>query len=162
MHGCHSAPSAAVEFIIDPRSTGSPQSLFFVSRFVNHSPCDLYSSERDESKKSERPSDDILGPPSQTVLLTVNPRKAGVPTAMISHFETGVQPNASAATLVKLAEALRVSIDYLIGRTDDESVVDDRVLYLFRQLSSASDDIIEISSEFIDQMLKMDKAQRED
>jgi transcriptional regulator with XRE-family HTH domain len=44
---------------------------------------------------------------------------AGVPAAVISHFETGVRSSASADNLVKLADALRVSVDYLLGRTDD-------------------------------------------
>jgi transcriptional regulator with XRE-family HTH domain len=46
-------------------------------------------------------------------------QKSGVPAAVISHFETGVRSSASADNLVKLADALRVSVDYLLGRTDD-------------------------------------------
>ena len=45
--------------------------------------------------------------------------QARMPVAMISHFETGVRGSASADNLVKLANALEVSIDYLLGRTDD-------------------------------------------
>lgn len=60
--------------------------------------------------------------------------QAKVPALMISHFETGIRPSASAATLVKLANALEVSIDYLIGRTDDPSAVSGRVGALFRSL----------------------------
>ncbi len=45
--------------------------------------------------------------------------KSRVSAVMISHFETGVRPSASADNLVKLSNALEVSIDYLLGRTDD-------------------------------------------
>src|SRR5690606_37278143 len=45
--------------------------------------------------------------------------KSRVNAVMISHFETGVCPSASADNLVKLSNALEVSIDYLLGRTDD-------------------------------------------
>lgn len=45
--------------------------------------------------------------------------KSRVSSVMISHFETGVRPSASADNLVKLSNALEVSIDYLLGRTDD-------------------------------------------
>lgn len=45
--------------------------------------------------------------------------KSRVSAVMISHFETGVRPSASADNLVKLSDALEVSIDYLLGRTDD-------------------------------------------
>lgn len=45
--------------------------------------------------------------------------RSGVPAAVISHFETGVRASASADNLVKLADALRVSVDYLLARTNE-------------------------------------------
>jgi transcriptional regulator with XRE-family HTH domain len=62
--------------------------------------------------------------------------QAGVPALMISHFETGTRPSASAATLVKLANALEISIDYLIGRSDDPTPVSGRVGALLRSLGA--------------------------
>ena len=50
-----------------------------------------------------------------------------VAAAMISHFETGTRQRASAANLVKLAKALSVSVDYLLGRSDQVDILDDRV-----------------------------------
>ena len=50
---------------------------------------------------------------------------AGVPAAVISHFETGVRSSASADNLVKLADALHVSVDYLLGRTEDMTPIVD-------------------------------------
>lgn len=63
--------------------------------------------------------------------------KAGVPALMISHFETGARPSASAATLVKLANALEIPIDYLLARTD-EPVATGRVGALLRSLGEAA------------------------
>jgi transcriptional regulator with XRE-family HTH domain len=65
--------------------------------------------------------------------------KSKVPAVMISHFETGVRPSASADNLVKLANALEVSIDYLLGRTTDTHPRGGRVeAALLRTLEHAS------------------------
>lgn len=45
---------------------------------------------------------------------------AGIPATSISHFESGKR-KPSLDNLRKLADALKVSIDYLLGRTDDMS-----------------------------------------
>jgi transcriptional regulator with XRE-family HTH domain len=63
---------------------------------------------------------------------------SGVPSMMISHFETGVRPSASAATLVKLANALSVSIDYLLGRVETPAPVGGQVGVLLRSVEDAS------------------------
>jgi transcriptional regulator with XRE-family HTH domain len=41
--------------------------------------------------------------------------RAVIASVHVSHFETGVKPAPSAATLVKLAGALQCSTDYLLG-----------------------------------------------
>ena len=64
--------------------------------------------------------------------------RSGVPAMMISHFETGTRPSASAATLVKLANALEVSIDYLLCRTDDPLPVGGRIEALLRSIGSTA------------------------
>jgi transcriptional regulator with XRE-family HTH domain len=68
---------------------------------------------------------------------------SGVPAMMISHFETGVRNSASAATLVKLANALSKSVDYLLGRVDDRSLVGGQVGALLRSVEGASADTID-------------------
>ena len=70
-------------------------------------------------------------------------QKSGVPAAVISHFETGVRASASADNLVKLADALRVSVDYLLGRTDDLSPPP-RADDLLSQLSEGQIEILEV------------------
>lgn len=70
--------------------------------------------------------------------------RAKIPVAMISHFETGVRGSASADNLVKLANALEVSVDYLLGRSDDPVPRDGPVqATLLRTLGGASLDRIE-------------------
>lgn len=81
--------------------------------------------------------------------------KAGVPALMISHFETGTRPSASAATLVKLANALEISIDYLVGRSDDSTAVGGRVGAVLRSLGENA------SQETIDAVITMAEAMAE-
>jgi transcriptional regulator with XRE-family HTH domain len=65
--------------------------------------------------------------------------RAKIPVAMISHFETGVRGSASADNLVKLANALEVSVDYLLGRTEDPAPRSGPVeAALLRSLGNAS------------------------
>lgn len=82
--------------------------------------------------------------------------KSGVSSAMISHFETGERQTASADNLVKLAEALNVSIDYLLGRSEEPELRGEKVEALFRRLSGASDEKIEASFRVLDAMLDGD------
>ena len=84
--------------------------------------------------------------------------KAGVPALMISHFETGARPSASAATLVKLANALETSIDYLLARSEDQSA-SGRVGALLRSLGeNASQQTIEAVLTIAEAMAQKDKA----
>jgi transcriptional regulator with XRE-family HTH domain len=69
--------------------------------------------------------------------------KSGVPAVMISHFETGSRQSASADTLVKLANAFHVSVDYLIGRSDAQQIAaSPKVEAVLRKLETASDTTI--------------------
>lgn len=71
--------------------------------------------------------------------------KTGLSPAVISHFETGVRQFSSADTLVKLTEALKVSSDYLLGRTEDMSPRGGELEVLWRKIGvdKASDEVIE-------------------
>ena len=83
--------------------------------------------------------------------------KSGVSAAMISHFETGTRGTASADNLVKLASALGVSIDYLLGRADEPELRDERVEATFRRLSDASGDTIEQAVRVVEALLDADR-----
>lgn len=73
--------------------------------------------------------------------------RAGLTAVQISHFETGVKPSASAITLVKLADALSVTIDFLLGRTDDVKAVGGPAAVVLRNLDDASTSTIETVAE---------------
>lgn len=47
--------------------------------------------------------------------------KAQISAVMVSHFETGRRQSPSIENLIKLANAMEVSADYLLGRTDDKN-----------------------------------------
>ena len=80
-------------------------------------------------------------------------KESGISAAVISHFETGTRQRASAANLVKLAEALSISVDYLLGRTDQTELRDDRVHATFRRLSDASADTIDRAVRVVEALL---------
>ena len=72
---------------------------------------------------------------------------AGVPAAVISHFETGVRSSASADNLVKLADALHVSVDYLLGRTEDMTTTADSMRNARAKLSDADIKTLDLLTE---------------
>lgn len=71
-------------------------------------------------------------------------RKAGVSATMISHFETGERQFPSADNLVKIANSLNVSTDYLLGRLNDDEPDEGAVKALLRStnLHNASDELL--------------------
>ncbi len=90
--------------------------------------------------------------------------KSNVPSVMISHFETGARQSASADTLTKLANALTVSIDYLIGRTDKpEMETTPKVEAVLRRLETASDatinSVLAVAEALADEEQRKRKAQ---
>ncbi len=69
--------------------------------------------------------------------------KASIPAAVISHFETGVRASASADNLVKLADALTTTVDYLLARTDDPAPASGTFERLVGGLSARDIDALE-------------------
>lgn len=70
--------------------------------------------------------------------------KTGLQPAAVSHFETG-QRSPSFENLKKLADALSLSVDYLLGRIDEEQhgqglASAPRARQLFRDAEKLSDD----------------------
>ena len=71
-------------------------------------------------------------------------KKTGLQPAAISHFETG-QRSPSFDNLRKLSDALNVSVDYLLGRIDEEKhgkgiAAAPRAQQLFRSAEKLSDE----------------------
>jgi transcriptional regulator with XRE-family HTH domain len=83
--------------------------------------------------------------------------RAGLTPVQISHFETGVKPSASAVTLVKLADALSVTIDYLLGRTNEMQTVGGPAAVVLRNLGEASSQTIETVAEIAKSLAQKDK-----
>ena len=63
---------------------------------------------------------------------------AGIPATSISHFEAG-RRKPSLVNLGNLAEALEVSIDYLLGRTDNPAAHIDAAAFRDENLYSEKD-----------------------
>lgn len=63
---------------------------------------------------------------------------AGIPATSISHFEAG-RRKPSLVNLRNLAEALEVSIDYLLGRTDNPAAHIDAAAFRDEHLYSEKD-----------------------
>ena len=83
--------------------------------------------------------------------------RAGLTPVQISHFETGVKPRASAITLVKLADALSVTIDYLLGRTSETDAVGGAAAVVLRNLGDASTHTIETVAEIAKSLAQKDR-----
>ncbi len=85
---------------------------------------------------------------------------AKIKPVMVSHFETGARGHASADTLVKLANALQVSIDYLLGRSDELAPRGGRLEVAFRKLDRASDQTIDAVAEIAETLARREQEQR--
>ncbi len=87
--------------------------------------------------------------------------RSKVPVAMISHFETGVRGNASADNLVKLANALEVSIDYLLGRTNDPTPRSGGVeAALLRSLGDAPSHVLDSVMRIAETLMEQNQSKR--
>jgi transcriptional regulator with XRE-family HTH domain len=91
-------------------------------------------------------------------------RKADVPTISVSHFETGHRfPNAE--SLRRLADALGVSTDYLLGRVKtpagkDIEAADPEVAVLFRRFQGMSKEARGQVKQLFETVDAMDKKKR--
>tara|TARA_X000001316_G_C912563_1_gene27568 strand:+ start:129 stop:485 length:357 start_codon:yes stop_codon:yes gene_type:complete len=74
-------------------------------------------------------------------------KKADMPPSSIAHFESGSR-KPSFATLRKLANALEVSTDYLLGRVDDPGLTEAGDP-LYRHVSELSGDDRELAEDFL-------------
>jgi transcriptional regulator with XRE-family HTH domain len=84
-------------------------------------------------------------------------KRASLTAVQISHFETGVKPSASAGTLIKLADALSVTIDFLLGRTKEMNAVGGPAAVVLRNLGDASTSTIEMVAELSKSLARKDR-----
>lgn len=84
-------------------------------------------------------------------------KRAGLQASAVSHFETGTR-KPSFDNLKRLADALRVTTDYLLGRTDDMEASATSADKLHRHYSGLSAEYQEVADEFIKMLA--DKAKK--
>ncbi|VAW42603.1 Transcriptional regulator, Xre family [hydrothermal vent metagenome] len=82
--------------------------------------------------------------------------KAELPSTTISHFESGKR-KPSFDNLRKLADALEVSIDYLMGRTNKLSGNQSTEAEIFRDYENLTDDDRELARDFMARLAKRKK-----
>jgi transcriptional regulator with XRE-family HTH domain len=80
-------------------------------------------------------------------------KRAGFQASAVSHFETGTR-KPSFDNLKRLADALRVTTDYLLGRTDDIQGSTTSADQLHRYYSGLSSEYQEMADEFIEMLAK--------
>lgn len=84
--------------------------------------------------------------------------KAGLPASSIAHFEAGSR-KPSFDNLRRLADALDVTTDYLIGRVDDPAV-SQAADPLFRHVSKLNDESRDIAKDFLEMLANREKDKR--
>ena len=77
--------------------------------------------------------------------------RAGLQASAVSHFETGTR-KPSFDNLKRLADALRVTTDYLLGRTDDMEASATSADKLHRHYSGLSAEYQEMADDFIEML----------
>jgi len=78
-------------------------------------------------------------------------KKSDLPPGAISHFETGFR-FPTAQTLLKLANALEISTDYLLGREQEPRTAGPRVQAIFRMASDMSPDALDALESFAEHL----------
>jgi transcriptional regulator with XRE-family HTH domain len=86
-------------------------------------------------------------------------KEADLPAAAISHFETGLRTPGT-STLRRLADALGVSFEYLLGRDEEPTGAGPRVGAIFRNLRELSDDSLKILEDFSRQLKARDEEKK--
>jgi transcriptional regulator with XRE-family HTH domain len=87
--------------------------------------------------------------------------KAGLPAATISHFETDIRTPGT-TTLQRLAEALEVTVDYLLGREDDPAPSGPETRTIFRNLAGMTDSTLKAFAKMSEELKKLDEEKRKD
>ena len=80
-------------------------------------------------------------------------KKAKLQPSAVSHFETGSR-KPSFENLSKLADALEVSTDYLLGRVDSPDAVHDGSESLFKDFSQMNPDDRDFARDFVKKLAK--------
>lgn len=85
--------------------------------------------------------------------------KAGMPASSIAHFESGSR-KPSFDSLRRLANALEITTDYLLGRADEPDLAQAGDP-LFRDIGKLSGDDREIAKDFLEMLAKRNAAKKD-
>jgi len=85
--------------------------------------------------------------------------RAGMPPSSIAHFETGTR-KPSFESLRRLAVALEITTDYLLGRVDDPELAQAGDP-LFRDIGKLSGNDREIAKDFLEMLAKRNAAKKD-
>ncbi|PDT80861.1 helix-turn-helix transcriptional regulator [Sinorhizobium sp. BJ1] len=86
-------------------------------------------------------------------------KKAGMPASSIAHFETGTR-KPSFDSLRRLANALEITTDYLLGRVDNPELAREGDP-LFRHIGNLSGNDREIANDFLEMLARRAAAKKE-
>ena len=86
--------------------------------------------------------------------------KSGLPAATISHFVTGFRTPGT-STVRRLADALGVTVEYLLGRDEEPKISGPSANVLFRNARELSDESLDILAHFSETLKERDKKKRE-
>ena len=87
-------------------------------------------------------------------------QRSGLPPSSVAHFEAGSR-KPSFDSLHRVATALEVTTDYLLGRTDDPSLANDGDP-LFRDVGRLTGDDRELARQFLEMLSQRNQSQNED
>lgn len=87
--------------------------------------------------------------------------EAGLQPSAVSHFESG-RRSPSFQNLKALADALKVTTDYLIGRTNDLSISEGASLKLFRHAEKMSGEDLETLTSIAEVLAKKGTQKKKD
>ena len=85
--------------------------------------------------------------------------RAGLAPAAVSHFENGGR-SPSATNLERLANALSVSVDYLMDRDLGDQSARPQFQAVFRHMAEMSDEALKDLQEFSEHLAKVDRIRR--
>jgi transcriptional regulator with XRE-family HTH domain len=87
--------------------------------------------------------------------------KTGLQPSAVSHFETGKRAP-SFDNLKRLADALDVTVDYLLGRTEEPAAAGPRAQQLFRDFTRMSADDQESLARFAEMLAQKNRNRKEE
>ena len=86
--------------------------------------------------------------------------RAGLAPAAVSHFENGVR-RPSSTNLQRLADALAISVDYLMDRDVSDQPTRPQFQAVFRHMAEMSDEALSDLQTFSERLAELDRIRRE-